>query len=153
MRLTHLHLYHIEDDAGDRDLFERAVRKTGLQVKIEGALDGEQALEHLTLAPESNLPHLILLDLNLPKKDGRELLTELKRDERLKIIPVIVLTTSSSPIDLENCYSHGAACYLVKPIDFGTLSEMIRRMLEFWMSVHFAAHKSNHYRDRTDSLE
>jgi len=130
-----LHLYHVEDDAGDRDLLQMAIRKTGFQIHLETAVDGEEAFHFLKKCSEPNLPQIILLDLNLPRKDGRELLKDLKSHPRLKLIPVVILTTSNAPTDIETCYEQGAACFLVKPIDFAGLTHMVTRLVEFWNSV------------------
>lgn len=131
-----LQILHIEDDAGDRELLELAMRRVPGEVSISVALDGEEAWEKLTNPSKPiKVPELILLDLNLPKKDGRQLLGEIKADLRLKLIPVVVLTTSNALTDIEACYRHGAACYMIKPIDFSELVELARKLFEFWRIV------------------
>jgi chemotaxis family two-component system response regulator Rcp1 len=80
-------------------------------------------------------PALILLDLNLPRKDGREVLTEIKADDRLKCIPVVVLTTSKAEEDILKAYGLHANCYITKPIDFGGFVEVVRAVERFWFRV------------------
>lgn len=143
MSRSPLHILHVEDDAADRDLVRLAIRKSPASTRIVGAADGEEAFELLRTAADSDasqLPELILLDLNLPKKDGRQLLFELKQHPRLKLIPVIVLTTSEALGDVETCYRHGAACYLIKPIDFDALVALARKLVEFWLLVKLVPH-------------
>lgn len=131
-----LQIMHIEDDAADRELLELAMRRVPGAVSISVAFDGEEAWEKLTNPSKPiALPELILLDLNLPKKDGRQLLGEIKADLRLKLIPVVVLTTSNALTDIEACYRHGAACYVIKPIDFNELVGLARKLFEFWRIV------------------
>ena len=135
MKKNPLRLFHVEDDAGDRELFQMAVKKLMIPLHLTGATDGEEAFQSLSTAAENALPDVILLDLNLPKKDGRQLLAEAKRHNRLKLIPIVILTTSSAPVDIETCYANGAACYLVKPIDFQGLTALVKKLLEFWQEV------------------
>jgi two-component system response regulator len=100
--------------------------------------DGEQALAYLRhegLYANAPRPALILLDLNLPRKDGREVLTEVKADDRLKRIPVVVLTTSKAKEDILKAYGLHANCYITKPIDFGGFGEVVRAVEHFWFSV------------------
>ena len=80
-------------------------------------------------------PGLILLDLNLPRKDGREVLAEIKSDEKLKRIPVVVLTTSKSEVDVLKAYGLHANCYIVKPVDFEKFAEVVKNIENFWFSI------------------
>ena len=103
--------------------------------------DGQEALDYLFQKnqyanPEvSPRPELILLDLNLPGIDGREVLQEIKRDLILRTIPAIVLTTSSDPIDIEKCYQAGANSYIHKPVNLLSFFEAIQRLKDFWLDV------------------
>jgi two-component system, chemotaxis family, response regulator Rcp1 len=101
-------------------------------------MDGEEAILYLRktgIYSEAATPDLILLDLNLPKKDGREVLAEIKSDPNLKCIPVIILTTSSAERDIMNTYAHHANCYIMKPVDFDQFIKVIRSIEDFWLSI------------------
>jgi chemotaxis family two-component system response regulator Rcp1 len=101
-------------------------------------MDGEEAIHYLKKVgnyKDAQTPDLILLDLNLPKKDGREVLAEIKEDPMLKCIPVIILTTSSAQQDIANTYSHHANCYIMKPVDFNQFMNVIRTIEDFWLSI------------------
>jgi chemotaxis family two-component system response regulator Rcp1 len=108
--------------------------------------DGVEAIKYLRRhRPYENAvrPDLILLDLNLPKKDGREVLSELKSDERLKTIPVIILTTSAAEEDILTAYKNHANCYLTKPGDFNSFSELVKIIDRFWFSRVMFVQKRN----------
>ena len=100
--------------------------------------DGAEALSYLRREGEhakSKQPDLILLDLNLPKKDGREVLAEIKSDERLKEIPVVVLTTSAAPEDVRRAYGSHANCYITKPVDLDQFLRVVQSIESFWLSL------------------
>jgi CheY-like chemotaxis protein len=140
MKNCPLTILWVEDSSDDVDLLQRAVRRSNLAIQFEVMADGEEAIDRLNEAGNGNqrqLPHLILLDLNLPKKTGRELLGELKKDEKLRIIPVVILTTSNAEVDLTTCYRLGAAAYLVKPTDFTELGGIAKKLYDFWQAVEF----------------
>jgi two-component system response regulator len=102
--------------------------------------DGNEALEYLRrLKHYSNAPtpDFMFLDLNMPKKNGHEVLIELKKDEHLKMIPVIVLSTSSAPADVMDSYAVGATCFITKPEDFEDLKNFVRKLFEFWRLAEF----------------
>ena len=128
----------VEDNPGDVLLTQEAFREGGFSHRLSVAEDGEQALRFLRRegtfrnAPQ---PHIILLDLNLPKKDGRELLAEVKNDPLLRQIPVIVLTTSEADQDISRAYKLHANCYLTKPIQMEAFLNMIKSVEEFWLNV------------------
>jgi len=111
-------------------------------IPLYRCVNGEQALAFLfhrdQYANPENAPRpgLILLDLNLPGTDGREVLCQIKRDSNLKTIPVIVFTTSSSPKDVESCYQKGANSYIIKPINFNQLKQSIQTILDFWFTAN-----------------
>jgi CheY-like chemotaxis protein len=100
--------------------------------------DGQEAIDYLFgygAHGEAHIPDLILLDLNLPKKDGREVLAELKADAKLKSIPVVVLTTSEADEDIVKSYDLQASCYVSKPIDFDKFVKIVKSIDEFWFSI------------------
>ena len=128
----------VEDNPGDVRLTKESFKEGKLLHNLHVVYDGVEALAFLrregvyTDKPE---PNLILLDLNLPKKDGREVLEEIKGDERLKRIPVVILTTSSAEEDILKTYDLHANCYITKPVDFEQFAKIIRTIEQFWFSV------------------
>ncbi|MFQ5944074.1 MAG: response regulator [Anaerolineales bacterium] len=125
----------IEDNLADVRLTEEALRHSS-RFELHVVRNGESAIEMLhqegshSAAP---LPDLILLDLNLPKKDGREVLAEIKEDPELKHIPIIVLTTSHSEADIINAYNLHANCYITKPVDLREFSTVMASLEHFWL--------------------
>ncbi len=128
----------VEDNPGDARLTLEAMREAKVQNKIHIVEDGVQAMQFLrregTYA-DAPRPDLILLDLNLPKKDGREVLAEVKADPALKRIPVVVLTTSSADEDVLRAYDLHANCYVTKPVDLTQFMKIVCRIEEFWVRV------------------
>jgi CheY-like chemotaxis protein len=125
----------VEDNPADIRLLEEALKSSKIRYRFNVAMDGEQAMNYLRRpSAESGLPvpDLIILDLNLPRKDGREVLSEVKQDERLKHIPVVVLTTSESSDDIVRCYRDHANCYLTKPLNLDKFDELVRLIEMFW---------------------
>jgi len=125
----------VEDNPADVRLAQEVLRMSGFEHTLLVARDGEQALSMLRRGPgfeQRPWPSLVLLDLNLPRRDGREVLREIKEDPKLRRIPVLVLSTSKAESDVAACYAAHANCYLTKPVDiveFGRLVELIR---DFW---------------------
>lgn len=125
----------VEDNPADIRLTQEVFEEIGLQHHVHVARDGEEALAMLrregahAALPE---PDLVLLDLNLPRKDGREVLAEIKSDVRLNHIPVVVLSTSRAERDVVACYHLHANCYLQKPVDFEAFASLIRGLEDFW---------------------
>jgi CheY-like chemotaxis protein len=117
----------VDDDILDRDLFVDAIKLAGKSYKVTEAENGEQALQYLQHT--SILPHLIILDLNMPIKDGRATLKELKAHNRFKSIPVCIMSTSSAQFDVLNAYENGTNLFLVKPMEFKLLIEMLSSLL------------------------
>jgi two-component system, chemotaxis family, response regulator Rcp1 len=128
----------VEDSATDVLLAKEAFENSRIVLKLHAVRDGVEAMAFLRNEGkyrDSPRPGLILLDLNLPKKDGREVLAEIKSDEKLKRIPVVVLTTSKSEVDVQKAYGLHANCYIVKPVDFEKFAEVVRSIENFWFSV------------------
>ncbi len=131
----------VEDSPEDYETTLRALRRTGLGNPIFHCGDGEGALDYLLRRREyadpatAPRPGLILLDLNLPGTDGREVLAEIKRHDALKSIPVVILTTSSAEDDVETCYLDGASSYIQKPVDLPRFFEAIRRLKDYWLEI------------------
>jgi CheY-like chemotaxis protein len=130
-----------EDDPDDRMLLKEALEENALEVDLRFVEDGEQLMEYLyqrgrysdpTSAPR---PSLILLDLNMPRMDGREVLKAIDTDPGLRRIPTVVLTTSRSEEDIDYSYSLGANSYITKPVTFGALVEMTRALSRYWLEV------------------
>lgn len=131
----------VEDSPEDFEVTRRAFRKSGLKNPVVLCTDGDQALDFLhrrgryadpALSPR---PGIILLDLNLPGTDGRQVLEEIKRDDGLKQIPVIVLTTSNDQRDVAACYRAGANSYVHKPVDLEGFMGAIARLNDYWFEV------------------
>ena len=131
----------IEDSPEDFEATERGFRKAGLQNPIIHCDDGDEALDYLHRRgrwedPDSSpRPTVILLDLNLPGTDGREVLQDIKADEELRSIPVVVLTTSSDKRDIEACYLAGANSYVQKPVNLDGFLEAIQRLKDYWLEI------------------
>jgi len=128
----------IEDNPGDVRLIREAFRETGSQAEFQVAEDGEQALALLRRQPpyiEALRPNLILLDLNLPKLDGKQVLAQIKSDESLRSIPVIILSSSHSREDVFNSYNGYANCYIPKPIMFDDFIKVAKGITDFWVRV------------------
>ena len=131
----------VEDSPEDFEATVRALRKSGLANTIYRCRDGDDALDFLyqrnIYAPPAPAPRpgVILLDLNLPGTDGREVLDEIKQDDHLKKIPVLVLTTSTDERDIDKCYRMGANSYVKKPVDLEGFMTAIQRLKDFWFGV------------------
>ena len=131
----------VEDSPEDYETTVRALRRLGVANDIFHCVDGEDALNFLYRRGEyadadaAPRPGLILLDLNLPGTDGREVLEVIKEDRDLKAIPVIILTTSNDNRDVEDCYRNGANSYVQKPVGFHAFQSAIERSTEFWFEI------------------
>lgn len=128
----------VEDNPGDARLAEEALKESKVVNNLHLAKDGEVATDFLFKRGEfknAPTPDLIFLDLNLPKKDGREVLSEIKADEQLRLIPVVVLTTSAADEDVIKSYNLHANCYVTKPLDFEQFKKAIINLNEFWFSI------------------
>ena len=128
----------IEDNPGDVRLTQEAFKEGRLPINLDVVMDGVEAIKFLKkVAPYEEVirPDLILLDLNLPKRDGREVLQEIKTDQALKRIPVVVLTTSNAEQDILKSYNLHVNCYINKPVDFDKFFDVIQKIEDFWLTT------------------
>ncbi|TDO29136.1 response regulator [Sediminibacterium goheungense] len=133
-----LEILLVEDNEGDIRLTIEAFKEAKIRNQIKVVRDGEEALDYLkkqgryTGVPS---PDIILLDINLPKIDGKEVLGTMKKDPILKTIPVIMLTTSSAESDVQESYENHANCYVIKPVDLNKFMDVIRSIEDYWISI------------------
>ena len=128
----------VEDSPGDVRLTREAFKDAKVHINLHVASDGAEAMDFLRREGEhahASRPDLILLDLNLPKKDGREVLEEIKESPALKSIPVVILTTSASEEDILRSYRLHANCYITKPVDLDGFLKVVKSIDNFWLSV------------------
>ena len=128
----------VEDNSGDSDLAREALDGSKFRNTLYVVEDGEKAmsfLRHQWQYANSPHPDLILLDLNLPRKDGREVLAEIKADDALKRIPVVILTTSRAEEDILRTYNLHANCFITKPIDLQQFLHVVTSIEDFWLSI------------------
>jgi two-component system response regulator len=134
----------VDDSPADLDLTREGLDRCCHRFQVSAVTDGAEAISFLrrqgkyTKAPE---PDLIVLDLNLPRKDGRQVLSELKSDPVLTRIPVVIFTTSQASSDVNHSYSHGANCYVCKPGNFPDYAAVVQSMADFWLSLVTLPHK------------
>ncbi len=128
----------VEDNPGDARLTIEALKEARVRNKLTHIADGIEALALLRQQGKyagTQRPDLILLDLNLPRKDGREVLAEIKADDRLKRIPVVILTTSQAEEDILKAYNLNANCYVSKPVDLDQFIRVVRTIKDFWLTI------------------
>lgn len=128
----------VEDNPGDVRLTQEALKDAKVSNTLRVVEDGAAALDFLYRRgdyADAPRPDLILLDLNLPKKNGREVLEVIKQDAQLKMIPVVILTTSQAEEDVVRAYSLHANCYISKPVDFTQFTKIVRTIEDFWLSI------------------
>jgi chemotaxis family two-component system response regulator Rcp1 len=128
----------VEDNPGDVRLTQEALLEGKVKNRLHVANDGVEALEYLRCQgkyKDAQKPDLILLDLNLPRKDGRQVLEEIKADLELRVIPVVVLTTSAAEEDVLRTYNLHANCYITKPVDLDQFLRIVKTIEDFWLSV------------------
>ena len=131
----------VEDSDEDFTALERTINRVQVSHPIYRCEDGEEALDFLYRQGEyenkatSPRPTLIVLDLNLPGTDGREVLAAVKQDRDLQTIPVVIFSTSSNPKDIEVCYRHGVSGYIVKPMNLTQLQELVKTFIEYWFKA------------------
>ena len=134
----HPRILLVEDNRGDIRLTQEALKESQLKIHLDVVTDGEQAVDFLMKRnqyTEAVTPHIILLDLNLPKKNGLEVLKEVKAHETLKKIPVILLTTSDAEHDIAKAYNLHVNCYILKPVDFEDFSNVIKLIETYWFNT------------------
>ncbi|MGE5457922.1 MAG: response regulator [Methanococcaceae archaeon] len=124
----------VEDNPGDIMLVEEALNESGLKYHLNTIRNGGDVIDYLK-SPDCVKPDIILLDLNLPRKNGKDVLREIKGDDKLESIPILVLTTSEAESDIYSCYKLRANCYITKPVDFDRFMEVIKTVKEFWTSM------------------
>lgn len=135
---TTVQILLVEDNPGDIRLTIEALKEATISNQLNVVKDGVEALDYLRRKGKygsSPVPHLILLDLNLPRKDGREVLAEIKTDESLKMIPVVILTTSEAEQDIIKSYKLHANCFITKPADLEDFIYAIRLIENFWFKL------------------
>jgi chemotaxis family two-component system response regulator Rcp1 len=128
----------VEDNPGDVRLSQEAWKESRVRNRLHVAVDGVEALAFLRREgrhAEAVRPHLILLDLNLPRKDGREVLADIKKDPALRQIPVVILSTSKAEQDVQRTYDLHANCYISKPLDMDHFIRVVRAIEEFWLAT------------------
>lgn len=128
----------VEDNPGDARLAVESLKESRVTNETHVVEDGVEAmnfLRHKGKYTEAIRPDLILLDLNMPKKDGREVLAEIKTDQDLRLIPVVILTMSTAEEDIQKCYYLHANCYITKPIDLDEFMTVIKTIESFWMTL------------------
>ena len=136
--MQQIHILLVDDNEGDILLTREALEEARIINKISIAYDGMEAVSFLRKTPpfgDADMPDLILLDINLPKMDGTEVLSIIKSDPDLKRIPVIMLTTSSSEKDILASYDNYANCYITKPVDLDRFMDVVRTIEDFWISI------------------
>lgn len=132
-----------EDDIGHAELIQRNLKRSGFENRIEHLTDGQQALDYMLCegqysSRKPNGPMLLLLDIKMPKVDGVEVLRKLKSNPKTEKIPVIVLTTTDDPREIERCYELGCSVYITKPLDYEAFVEAVRRLGLFLQVVTVA---------------
>jgi CheY-like chemotaxis protein len=128
----------VEDNPGDVRLTQEALRDGDRPVRLQVVVDGEAALSYLRREDgyqDAPRPDLILLDLNLPKRDGRQVLEDVKSDPNLRQIPVVILTTSRAEQDIVAAYNLYANCYIQKPVDLNQFLNIVRAIEDFWLTI------------------
>ena len=139
-----LYILIAEDDPDDRFLLKSAFDESGYPDVVRFVENGVELIQHLKETseqkPRNESPAFILLDLNMPKKDGREVLKEIKENKSFKKIPVIVFTTTKNEIEINMCYELGANSYVVKPLVFDELVKIIQGLHSYWFNIATLAH-------------
>jgi len=133
-----IHVLLVEDNPADADLTRETLETSKLRIELSVAVDGIQAMSMLRsrgAGAAGQYPDLILLDLNLPRMDGRQTLSEIKNDVALKHIPVVILTSSDAEKDVAQSYDLGANCYVTKPVDLRAFQNIVAAVEDFWFTV------------------
>ncbi len=135
---TPIEILLIEDNLGDNRLTTEVFKEAEIPNNIQIVTNGLDAIEYLNQEnkfKDATRPDIILLDLNIPKKDGREILAEIKKDPRFKCIPIIILTTSKSELDIKKTYENYANAYITKPIDLNNFIRVVKSIEKYWLNT------------------
>ena len=133
-----INLLLVEDDSGDIELTSEVLQESRFRVNLNVVRDGTEAIAYLTHSPpyeSAILPDLVLLDLNLPRKNGQEVLREIRASRDIRHLPVVVFTMSDAKRDVQESYQVGANCYITKPIDIDGFTQAIQLLEDFWFSL------------------
>lgn len=136
--INYLSILLVEDNLADARLIKEFLNEISIKTALHIARDGKEAMEFLYLNCKYNnedCSTFVILDLNLPKMGGREVLKEIKCDDDLKRIPVVILTTSTAEEDIMECYNNHANCYITKPLDFNEFSNVMNSIKSFWFNI------------------
>ncbi len=125
-----------DDDADDRFLVQAALQDNHIKNPLLFFEDGETLLNYLNNISEEEFPAILLIDLNMPKRDGREVLKHLRSNKRWAHIPILIFSTSNAPDDIFSAYQLGADCYIIKPSSFEGLKNLLHSICKFWLAVH-----------------
>ncbi|MEA2345910.1 MAG: hypothetical protein QOF63_4079 [Thermoanaerobaculia bacterium] len=145
--ISAVHILLVEDNAADVDLTRDALASTKFDIKLSVAKDGVEAIDFLNGAgtwSEPGHPTLILLDLNLPRKDGRQVLAVIKGHDEFRRIPVVILSSSDSEKDITSCYHLGANCYVVKPVELRAYRAIVGTLEDFWLGAASLPQRDGH---------
>jgi CheY-like chemotaxis protein len=135
MNLGTFQIALVEDNPGDVQLIKEIFSTLTDHADFKLFSDGQQAIDYMSQIDEHAVPHLIILDLNLPKRNGKEVLEVIKQNPRLKTIPVIMFSSSEAVNDIEKSYELQANCYIVKPFDFEEFNDVIQEIWRFWFKT------------------
>ena len=138
MTMEPIHILLVEDNEGDIMLIKEAFEEAKMIIMLSVVNDGKEAIDFLNKEgryADVDLPDLLLLDINLPKKNGHEVLQNIKEDMKLKHIPVIMLTTSSSQKDVNSSYKSHANCFITKPVEMDEFMSVVATIENFWISI------------------
>jgi CheY-like chemotaxis protein len=145
--IREIHVLLVEDNEADIDLTRETLNSTKFDIKLSVAKDGVEAIDFLNGVgnwSEPGQPTIILLDLNLPRKNGRQVLAVLKGDDLLRRIPVVILSSSDAEKDITSCYNLGANCYIVKPTELQAYRALVRTLEDFWLGAAKLPRRDGH---------
>ena len=140
--MNHANILHVDDDSNDIVLFQHACKKAGVNCHLMSVADGDEAIAYLrgqdkfADREQFPVPDLMLLDLKMPRLNGFEVLSWVRRDEKCRSLPVVVLSSSSHDADIKKAYSLGANSYLVKPVAFDSLVEIVKTIGQYWLKLN-----------------
>jgi len=140
------HILHVDDDSNDLVLFQHACRKAGVECMLQAVNDGDEAIAYLKgqnkFADRARypMPDLMLLDLKMPRLSGFDVLTWVRQEEKCRGLPIVVLSSSNHDEDIKRAYSLGANSYLVKPVGFDSLVEVVKVIHQYWLTLNVHEH-------------